>query len=405
MMAAYEAEEGKGETAFLSRVPIFLNEEKLLTVLRREFGNDHVDEVAIVNQTKNDDGDATSFENVEDDSEKISNLSDKRSTFAFVSFSDRNVFLSAIEKGSIRWIPKEYNFDFDLKERLKKSYRMYIRPKSQSEGNGSEKGKEVRVCFLWTEKRCTHGENCKFSHEGEGACILKGTSKKKCFSFKKKGKCKLGAKCPFSHDIVNGKQSRNLEAASLPPSEKDCINWKTKGKCRKKDKCPYRHDPAVRDKVLMRRKSLNEIADDSLFGNKRKIRDKIRQPLSIRVFGLNYNTTEEDVREFFSACGKIVEITFPKFEDSGRSKGYCGILFQSPKAVEKAVGLDESELHGRWLSVQAGKMYLRQWEQNTEKQQQRSEVGALDDVNGEESYVGEYGQKVKKRKKHGYTQD
>ena len=65
----------------------------------------------------------------------------------------------------------------------------------------------------------------------------------------------------------------------------------------------------------------------------------------------------------FQHCGPIVELTFPTFEDSGRSKGYCGILFQSPKAVAKAVELDGKELHGRWLRVQAGKMYLKQWEE------------------------------------------
>ena len=77
---------------------------------------------------------------------------------------------------------------------------------------------------------------------------------------------------------------------------------------------------------------------------------------------LNYDTKEEDIRSLFGNCGPIVDITFPTFEDSGRSKGYCGILFQSPRVVEQALLLHETELHGRWLSVQAGKMMLKQWE-------------------------------------------
>jgi len=126
-------------------------------------------------------------------------------------------------------------------------------------------------------------------------------------------------------------------------------------------------------------------------GKKRKGRDKKRQPLSVRVFGLNYDTTEEQVREHFSDCGPIMELTFPKFEDSGRSKGFCGVLFQSPKAVEKAEALNGLELNGRWLSIQAGKMYLKKWQENIENVQREKE-----------EIVGEFGQKVKKRKRHGF---
>ena len=122
---------------------------------------------------------------------------------------------------------------------------------------------------------------------------------------------------------------------------------------------------------------------------KKAKKDKQRQPLSVRVFGLNYDTSESDVRSYFEHCGPIMELTFPTFEDSGRSKGYCGILFQSPKAVAKAVELDGKELHGRWLRVQAGKMYLKQWEEQHESRKRK---------------VGEFGQPVKKRKKHGYNE-
>ena len=86
---------------------------------------------------------------------------------------------------------------------------------------------------------------------------------------------------------------------------------------------------------------------------------------------------------------------FPTYEDSGRSKGYCGVLFTSPKATEKATEMDGSSLHGRWLSIQAGKMYLKQWE---EREQERTR-----EMKEEEVKFGEFGQKVKKRKMHGFN--
>lgn len=66
--------------------------------------------------------------------------------------------------------------------------------------------------------------------------------------------------------------------------------------------------------------------------------------------------------------------------------------------MEQAVALDSKELHGRWLQIQEGKMYLRQWESaENERKEKRMKV--------EEEVVGEYGQKVKKRKKHGFKED
>ena len=112
-------------------------------------------------------------------------------------------------------------------------------------------------------KRCPYGDDCKFQHVGEGACIDKPKDaplskaerdkKKKCFSFKKKGKCVKGDACPFSHDVNPAKQDDGDDGnakQAKSASEKDCINWKKKGKCRKlnsKGGCPY---PTTRKFVL-----------------------------------------------------------------------------------------------------------------------------------------------------------
>jgi hypothetical protein len=233
---------------------------------------------------------------------------------------------------------------------------MYLRPYSEEE-------KDTNVCYLWSQHRCPYGDDCKFSHTGEGACQSIQPSKKKgkCFAYKK-GKCDKGDDCPFSHDFEVPTRSKKNEPLSkdnisAPKSEKDCINWKTKGKCRKGDKCPYRHDQELQVAAL--KKIEKKKANTTTTETTEIIKEK--QPLSVRVFGLNYDTTEQDIREFFATCGKITDISFPTFEDSGRSKGYCGVWFCSPKAAAKAVELcDGQELQGRWLRVQTGKM-MKQW--------------------------------------------
>merc|ERR1712166_87635 len=101
-------------------------------------------------------------------------------------------------------------------------------------------------------------------------------------------------------------------------------------------------------------------------GNDKKRTRKEKQPICVRVFGLNYDTTEHEIREFIqeTAGHPIKSILFPKFEDSNRSKGYCGIYFASPKAAQDAVTkCDNAELQGRWLRVQTGKsMTVDEWD-------------------------------------------
>ena len=308
----------------------------------------------------------------------------KHRGFAFVTLKNADLQKRAIQLGTARG---------GVKATSTKKFTIYVRAVVRDDIQESS-GKQI--CFLWNNFRCPYGDECKFLHEGDGGSLEKNKdskSKKKCFAFKK-GKCKVGDQCPHSHDFEVAKNS--ALKVEIPAEKKDCINWKTKGRCRKGDACPYRHDEEILKSFLTKkRRKLDE---------EESIAEKTPQPLCVRVFGLNYDTTEEDVLGFFRTCGKITEVSFPKFEDSGRSKGYCGIVFQSPKAVAAAVALDGQELHGRWLQIQAGKMYLKQWEERHEKGRADPATRDVEPPRSDDKLVGEFGQKVKRRKKHGYKE-
>ncbi|OEU11810.1 hypothetical protein FRACYDRAFT_244934 [Fragilariopsis cylindrus CCMP1102] len=293
------------------------------------------------------------------------------------------------------------------------------------------------ICYLWNLHRCPYGNDCKFRHVGIGSCLkkdedltpdeLKQIKRKrngKCFLYKKKGKCDKGDECLYSHDFEcvvpeserkndntkkdddrSNKSESTKSKSKIPNSLKDCINWKTKGKCRKGDKCVYKHDLELQ-KIALDKKAIktkqntkkrkhdndnHEDEDDGDVSNKRSNTNsnyqggnnrREKQPLCVRVFGLNYDTTENDIKEFIqSKLGGngngsgdnskdqnqqhlIKSVLFPKFEDSNRSKGYCGIYFASPKAALDCVSkCDNEELHGRWLRVQTGKsMTIDEWD-------------------------------------------
>lgn len=359
----------------ISRVPTKFNEDIVSRILKEHLQGDKeteneeassdVDAITVELIYAREDEGATShkrddreaMEQEEKQETSTGQVQKEHRGFGFVTFTSNDLYEKALELQTIKG---------GRKRKSTKLYTMYLRPYATSE-------EDAKVCYLWTQNRCHYGDSCTFAHTGPGACVevkANDTDKKKkgkCFAFKK-GKCDKGDACPFSHDFeIKATASKESEKKlDIPKSEKDCISWKTKGKCGKGDSCPYRHDPELLKKVELKKK--RKRAEKAENGDK----PKQKQPLSIRVFGLAYDTTEQDVRDFFQDCGKIQTITFPTFDDSGRSKGYCGVWFSSPKAVAKAIELDGKELLGRWLSIQAGKMYLKQWEEHHNNSNKRS---------------------------------
>jgi hypothetical protein len=332
----------------ISRVPTTFTEDVVKRILEEQLGDGSVAELVLIYPKEDE-------EEGEKQEPAPQEAAPKHRGFGFVTLNSAKLHQQALDLETIRG---------SLKPNSTKKSTMYLRP--YTEVIKDQDNPDAMLCYLWSKNTCPYGDDCKFTHSGPGGCrvIEKSSTKKKgkCFAFKK-GKCTKGEECPFSHDFEpdnKDKESKDKKEQSkkdtTPQSEKDCINWKSKGKCRKGDKCPYRHNEALLQAFLQKKSKKEPKKDDDT-------KDKIKQPLSVRVFGMNYATTEEDIRDFFKDCGSIVEVMFPVFEDSDRSKGYCGVVFQSPKAVAKAVELDGKELFGRWLQIQAGKMYLKKWEQ------------------------------------------
>lgn len=73
---------------------------------------------------------------------------------------------------------------------------------------------------------------------------------------------------------------------------------------------------------------------------------------SVFVGNVDYSCTPEEVQQHFQSCGTVNRVTIltDKF---GQPKGYAYVEFLEVEAVQNALLLNESELHGRPLKVSA----------------------------------------------------
>lgn len=65
---------------------------------------------------------------------------------------------------------------------------------------------------------------------------------------------------------------------------------------------------------------------------------------------VDYACTPEEVQQHFQTCGTVNRVTIltDKF---GQPKGFAYVEFLEVEAVQEALSLNESELHGRQLKV------------------------------------------------------
>ncbi|XP_050210849.1 polyadenylate-binding protein 2-like isoform X2 [Mercurialis annua] len=71
---------------------------------------------------------------------------------------------------------------------------------------------------------------------------------------------------------------------------------------------------------------------------------------SVFVGNVDYSCTPEEVQQHFQSCGTVNRITI-RTDKFGQPKGYAYVEFLEQEAVQEALLLSESELHGRQLKV------------------------------------------------------
>ena len=71
----------------------------------------------------------------------------------------------------------------------------------------------------------------------------------------------------------------------------------------------------------------------------------------IYVGNLSYDTTKEDITSYFSKVGKVVDANLIIDRETGRSKGFAFLTFDSKETADAATKLNGEEFMGRNLKV------------------------------------------------------
>lgn len=79
-----------------------------------------------------------------------------------------------------------------------------------------------------------------------------------------------------------------------------------------------------------------------------------RNDMSKKLFvgSLSWNTTSDQLRNAFAACGEVTEVKVVMNRDTGRSRGFGFVTYESEQGAARAIEtLDGSTLDGRSIRV------------------------------------------------------
>lgn len=81
--------------------------------------------------------------------------------------------------------------------------------------------------------------------------------------------------------------------------------------------------------------------------------------MKVFVGNLAYSLTNEELSAFFSQFGEVLSARIIKDRETGRSRGFAFVEFNSEEAVEAALKATDQELSGRNLNIRRAEEKVR----------------------------------------------
>ncbi|KAL8158654.1 hypothetical protein V2J09_000191 [Rumex salicifolius] len=108
---------------------------------------------------------------------------------------------------------------------------------------------------------------------------------------------------------------------------------------------------ALREMQAKVQKEMSSVQDPGAVAAEQANKEEV-DSRSIFVGNVDYACTPEEVQQHFQSCGTVNRVTI-RTNKFGQPKGYAYVEFVEPEAIQEALQLNESELHGRQLKVLA----------------------------------------------------
>ncbi|GKU97964.1 hypothetical protein SLEP1_g11031 [Rubroshorea leprosula] len=108
---------------------------------------------------------------------------------------------------------------------------------------------------------------------------------------------------------------------------------------------------ALREMQAKVAKEMGSVQDPAASSASQANREEI-DSRSVFVGNVDYACTPEEVQQHFQSCGTVNRVTI-RTDKYGQPKGYAYVEFLEAEAVQEAILLNETELHGRQLKVTA----------------------------------------------------
>ncbi|GAV65337.1 RRM_1 domain-containing protein [Cephalotus follicularis] len=113
---------------------------------------------------------------------------------------------------------------------------------------------------------------------------------------------------------------------------------------------------ALRNMQAKVTKEMNSVLDPAAAATSQANREEL-DSRSVFVGNVEYSCTPEELQQHFKSCGTVNRVTI-RTDKFGQPKGYAYVEFVEPEAIQEALLLNESELHGRQLKVTAKRTNL-----------------------------------------------
>ncbi|XP_021863611.1 polyadenylate-binding protein 2 isoform X2 [Spinacia oleracea] len=108
---------------------------------------------------------------------------------------------------------------------------------------------------------------------------------------------------------------------------------------------------ALREMQAKVEKEMGAVQDPAAVAADQANREEV-DSRSVFVGNVDYACTPEEVQQHFQSCGTVNRVTI-RTNKFGQPKGYAYVEFVEVEAVQEAINLSESVLHGRQLKVTA----------------------------------------------------